>query len=295
METKFGGLLLFHIKKGELVHVDKVNLDRIMGNVLGNAVKFTPNGGEIRLGARQISESENGYIRYEFTISDTGIGISEEFKKKMFEAFEQEESSTDSGQPGTGLGLTITKRLLDLMGGTISVESKKGVGSTFTIGLPMQLSKLSDKVLDANERVETKPNGERRILVVEDIEINRMLAERVLLDAGYLVECVEDGSDAVRTVRNKPEYYFDLIMMDIQMPIMNGYEATRLIRGMKRRDTNRVPILALSANTREEDRKKSIQCGMTGHITKPFDITELLEEIRRQLDKVHTGSREEPE
>ena len=268
------------------VYIDEARFRRIMSNLLGNAVKFTPLGGHIRISARQKQVSQSGYARYEFVVSDTGIGMTDEFMRKMYEAFEREESSTQSGYIGTGLGLSITKKLLDVLGGSISVKSEKGEGSTFTVGLPLKLvdDKENAETVQSHQQELHKASGEHRILLVEDIEINRMLAESILMEAGFLVDSVADGSDAVETIKNKPVWYYDLVLMDIQMPVMNGYEATRAIRTMGRKDTEIMPIIALSANARDEDKRMSIESGMNSHIAKPFDIEHLINTINSHID-----------
>lgn len=268
------------------VYIDEVRFQRIIGNLLQNAVKFTPAGGRIKISAVQKQVSDSGYVRYEFSIADTGIGMSEEFMRRMYEAFEREESSTQSGYIGTGLGLAITKRMLDMMGGSISVKSKKGEGSVFTIGLPLKLVDFEPKQADSkNSKPDThRASGEHRILLVEDIEINRLLAENILRDAGFIVESVPDGSDAVEAIRKHEVWYYDLILMDIQMPVMNGYEATRTIRSMGREDAAEIPIIALSANARDEDKKESIESGMNSHVAKPFDIAHLINTVNEHID-----------
>ena len=268
------------------VFIDVSRFQRIIGNILQNAVKFTPSGGKVTLSAYRKQVSGSGYGRYEFVISDTGVGMSEDFMKRMYEAFEREESSTQTGYIGTGLGLAITKRMLDVMGGSISVKSEKGAGSAFTIGLPLKISGdgYENQVnKEVPEEVTHKASGEHRILLVEDIEINRMLAEHILTDAGFLVESVPDRSDAVEIMQGKPVWYYDLILMDIQMPVMNGYEATRMIRAMDRKDAKSIPIIALSANAREEDKKESLESGMNSHVAKPFDIAHLIRTINDHI------------
>ena len=264
------------------VLADAPRFRRALDNLLGNAVKFTPDGGAVTVSARQSRASRSGYARYEFRISDTGIGMSKEFMARMYEAFEREETSTRSGYIGTGVGLSITKHLLDIMGGSIQVESEKGKGSTFTIYLPLRLAERTEAAVpQAAEAPEDSSSGGagRRILLVEDIEINRMLAETLLSESGFLVESVEDGCDAVEAVRDRPPGYYDLVLMDIQMPVMNGYEATRAIRALGREDTDGLPIVALSANAGERDRKMSLESGMDAHVAKPFDIARLISVI----------------
>ena len=255
-----------------------------MSNLVSNAVKFTPAGGAVPVSARRKQVSESGYARYEFTVSDTGVGMSEEFMRRMYEAFEREESSTKAGTIGTGLGLSITKSLLNVMGGSIAVKSRKGEGTTFTVDLPLKLADhVSAPAGENTEETNFRAKGEHRILLVEDIEINRMLAETILEEAGFLVESVPDGCDAVEIITNHPQWYYDLVLMDIQMPVMNGYEATRAIRAIGRSDTNTLPIIALSANARDEDKRMSMESGMNNHIAKPFDVAHLISTVNEHI------------
>lgn len=264
------------------VFVDSLRFRRIMANLISNAVKFTSRSGLVKIFARQKRVSNSGYARYEFSVMDTGVGMTEEFMRRMFEAFEREETSTQTGYIGTGLGLTITKKLLNIMGGSISVKSEKGKGSTFTVDLPLKLVDHENKSAPVIEQ-EFKADGKYRILLVEDIEVNRMLAETILNESGFLVESVPDGCDAVEAVKNRPPRYYDAILMDIQMPIMNGYEATRAIRALNRDDTNTLPIIALSANAREQDKSMSIESGMNNHVAKPFDIAHLITTVNEHI------------
>ncbi|MBR5914247.1 MAG: response regulator [Selenomonadaceae bacterium] len=266
------------------VYVDSLRFRRIMSNIMSNAVKFTPNDGKIKLTARQKKVSDSGYARYEFSIIDNGVGMTSEFMKKMFDAFEREGTSTQTGYIGTGLGLTITKKLLNIMGGSISVQSKKNEGSTFTVDLPLKIVREEKNDLPTVSH-DTKANGTYRILLVEDIDINRMLAETILTESGFLVESVPDGCDAVEAIKNHPPKYYDLVLMDIQMPVMNGYEATRSIRALGREDTNTLPIIALSANAREQDKQMSMDSGMDSHVAKPFDIAHLISTINDYVSK----------
>ena len=275
---------IFEIPDDE-VYVDSVRFRRVMSNLLSNAVKFTSHNGIIKLSAKQKKVSESGYARFEFKVSDNGIGMTKDFMNRMYEAFEREESSTQTGQIGTGLGLTITKKLLDIMGGSIAVKSEKGKGSTFKIDLPLKLAKHIDKKSEVMNQTKFKAIGKYRILLVEDIEVNRMLAETILNESGFLVESVSDGCDALDAIKNKPVGYYDLILMDIQMPVMNGYEATRAIRSLGRDDTNKLPIIALSANAREQDKQMSMESGMDSHIAKPFDIAHLIATINDHITR----------
>ena len=268
------------------VYIDTLRFRRVMSNLLSNAIKFSPENGIITISARQKKVSESGYARFEFSVKDNGVGMTEEFMQKMFEAFEREETSTQTGYIGTGLGLTITKRLLDIMGGSIKVKSKKDEGSSFTVDLPLKLA--DHKPAKTKELVhEYKSTGKQRILLVEDIEVNRMLAETILTESGFLVDSVSDGCDAVEAVKNTPPRYYDLILMDIQMPVMNGYEATRCIRSLGREDTDILPIIALSANARDQDKQMSIESGMNSHVAKPFDIAHLISTINEHITRAN--------
>ena len=268
------------------VLVDAHRFRRILSNLLSNAVKFTPAGGRIRITARQKQVSESGYARYTFTVEDNGIGMTEEFMHRMYAAFEREESSTRAGKIGTGLGLSITKNLLNVMGGSISVRSRKGEGTAFTVDLPLKLAAGGAPAAEKpEEEQDFRANGEHRILLVEDIEINRLLAETILEGAGFLVESVPDGCDAVEAITRRQPWYYDLVLMDIQMPVMNGYEATRAIRAIGRPDTNSLPIIALSANAHEEDKRQSLDSGMNNHIAKPFDVAHLITTVNEHIAK----------
>ena len=265
------------------VITDTHRFRRVMSNLLDNAIKFTSSGGKVELSARTGDSSDSGYLRYEFKISDTGIGMSEDFLNKLFGVFAREETSTKSGSRGIGLGLAIVKNLVDRLGGTIKVDSTKGEGTVFTVSIPMMQALEEFKEKKEVYDPEPKAEGKYRILLVEDMEINRRMAEKILKEAGFIVESVTDGSDSVKRVEESPDYYYDLILMDIQMPVMNGYEATRIIRSMNREYTQSIPIIALSANARDEDRAKSIQCGMNTHVAKPFVIAELINTINEEI------------
>ncbi|MBQ7608253.1 MAG: response regulator [Desulfovibrionaceae bacterium] len=268
----------------ETVMVDPTCLHRVLSHILSNAIKFTPDGGRITTTITRGEISETGYARFAVSIQDTGIGMSEEFQKKAFDAFEREATSTESGHFGTGIGLTVSRRIVEMMGGSIEVSSVKDKGSTFTIALPL---KICDKnVQEEKAEVSTEDAQEktqRRILVVEDIELNRMLAETVLTESGFLVDSVPDGCDAVDTVLAKPAGYYDAILMDIQMPIMNGYEATKAIRAQSRKDLKKLPIIALSANARPEDTEASYASGMNAHVAKPFDVEGLVNTLYKYM------------
>ena len=262
------------------VYADALHVNRVLMNIFANAVKFTPEGGTVTFILRERPSTRDGYAFYDFIISDTGIGMSEEFKAHIFEQFARERSSTVSRTQGTGLGMSIAQSLTQLMGGNIAVESELGKGTTFTVTFEFELT-TKDVVLGsiAEEAVEADVEDltGKRVLLVEDNELNTEIALAILETAGFVVETAEDGSEAVALVKEKDAGYYDLILMDIQMPIMNGYEATRAIRSLEDAEKASVPIIAMTANAFEEDKKNAYAAGMDAHITKPIDVKALLQ------------------
>ena len=290
--------------RDDCVCCDRLRLNQILLNLLSNAIKFTPEGGEISVKALQLDDAqqhEAGNGVYEIHVKDNGIGMSEEFSSRIFEAFERERTSTVSRTQGTGLGMSITRRLLDMMNGTITVASKQGEGSEFTVTLPLRLADEADlpksdhvslhpaDAADAEDAGRgTKEAGEekargKRLLLVDDMEINRMLAKEILLGSGYEVEEAPDGDVAVEMVEQSPPGYYDAVLMDIQMPSMNGYDATRAIRAMDDEARSRIPIIAMTANAFDEDKKMAAEAGMDAHVMKPIDVAQLLQELDRLL------------
>ena len=267
----------------ELVYTDDVNFRKILSVLIDNAIKFTPAGGHVKVTARKKKVSDSGYIRCEFIVADDGVGIREDFMERMYESFEREETSTKTGHISAGLGLAITKKLLDAMGGTITATSQKGAGSTFTVGLPFKFVRDEKEEPVPVENIAVDDNCSHRILLVDDIELNRLLAETILEESGFSVETVADGCDAVEAFAKHPPGYYDLVLMDIQMPVMNGYEATRAIRSLDRPDAKVLPIIALSANSRDEDKRMSIESGMNYHIAKPFDVVQLIAAVNKYI------------
>ena len=264
---------------------DRARLSQTLLNVLNNSLKFTPAGGAVSFRVRQLDSPEEGFGVYEFRISDTGIGIGPEFKEHLFEAFTRERTSTVSGIDGVGLGLSITKNIIDMMHGEIAVESEEGKGTEFTITLPLRLG--AARRTNAQPESKEPPTKElsfsgRKILLVEDNEINQQIAQMILEKSGFEVDIAEDGSVAVEKVRGAAPGQYDLILMDIQMPIMNGYEATRQIRALDSPLAG-IPIIALSANALEEDKRNSLESGMNNHVGKPFDVQQLLDLLQSYL------------
>ena len=268
----------------EMVYTDDVNFRKILSALVDNAIKFTPPGGHVKLSAKKKKLSEDAnYVRCEFVISDDGVGMNEDFMMRMYETFEREETSTKTGYISAGLGLAITKKLLDAMGGSIEAVSEKGKGTTFTVGMPFKIYHDDDNKTFIEEVKEIVSTGNHRILLVDDIELNRMLAETILEESGFSVETVSDGVEAVEVFIKHPPGYYDLVLMDIQMPIMNGYEATRAIRALDRPDAKVLPIIALSANSRDEDKRMSMESGMNYHIAKPFDVVQLIAAVNKYI------------
>ena len=272
---------------------DSLRLNQVLSNLLSNALKFTPAKGMIKLRVSKTGEDqENVYLRFE--VIDTGCGIAEENYDKIFESFEQENVDVTYKYGGTGLGLSIVKRFTGLMGGGIHVTSVQGSGSTFTVDLPFGKIKESGKPTrfsDINGRndlakdcyaVDYDFKG-KRILLVEDNELNREIAEELIGATGASVESAEDGVQAVKKFKESAEGYYDLILMDVQMPHMDGYEATRCIRALGRSDAQKVPIFAMTANAFAEDVQKSREAGMNAHISKPLDIRAVYKQMNRYL------------
>ena len=264
------------------VVADKLRLTQVLLNILGNGVKFTEAGGTLRLRVRQEPGAPEGYARYRFTVSDTGIGISEEFQKHIFESFSREKSATVSGIQGTGLGLAITKKVVDMMGGTIGLKSEEGQGSEFDVRLTFRLAAVGEaaggEAAPAREQAAFNPEG-KTILLVEDNELNQEIAVEVLRQAGFTVEVASDGLAAVGKLEGAGADRFDAVLMDIQMPVMDGYEATRRIRAMESPACKNMPIIAMTANAFEEDRRAAIAAGMNGHVAKPIDVGSLLKTL----------------
>ena len=270
--------------KNPSVVLDKSRFTRILVNVISNAIKYTNNGGKVEIFCNQISDPVDNVANYEFIIKDNGIGMSDEFQKHVFEQFSRENSSTVSGIQGSGLGMSVVKSFVDLMNGSISCESKLGVGTTFTIVFPFKLQEsnknigLGDNDIDAYylEHEEEMKNSlcNKKVLVVDDNALNREIATEILQDLGMSVDSAFDGKMAAETVLSKEEGYYDFVLMDIQMPIMNGYEATKEIR--KKRSLDSLPIIALSANAFAEDKTASLDAGMNDHIAKPINVKELI-------------------
>ena len=276
------------------VFCDHNRLNRVLLNLLSNACKFTPDGGRVEVTLRQTGPArtipQNAdrtalFADYELHVKDNGIGMSEEFARKVFEAFERERTSTVSGIQGTGLGMAITKSLLDLMHGTIEVVTEQGKGTEFIIRLTL---KLADEPKNAHG-AETISSGEfdfsqKRLLLVDDIDVNREIAKMLLEDSGFIVETATNGKEAVEKIASSHPGGYDAVLMDIQMPVMNGYEAAKAIRSLADSRLARIPILAMTANAFSEDVRTAKEAGMDGHIAKPLDVPKMMETLSKVLE-----------
>ncbi|MDD6036578.1 MAG: response regulator [Lachnospiraceae bacterium] len=269
--------------KNDRVMCDCLKMNRICFNLLSNALKFTPSGGRVEMKINQLSGiRDDGTAEYELRIKDNGIGMSEEFRKHLFEMFERERTSTASRLQGTGLGLAIVKQIVSFIGGTIQVISRQGEGTEFIIRFSLESDTGEQTQDDANRICKEKPDlAGKRILLVEDNELNREIASEILTNSGFVIESAEDGSIALSKIMNSVPGYFDLIIMDIQMPVMDGYTATQEIRQLPDKRLANIPIVAMTANAFDEDKKRAFDTGMNGYIAKPIDVPELMEVLEQ--------------
>lgn len=292
---------------------DPVRLKQLLLNLLANAVKYTPAGGHVRFEAVITPGSVMGYRQIHFLVSDDGIGMSEDFQKHLFEPFTMEGRSREQG---TGLGMSIVKNIVTLMGGSVQVDSVEGMGTIFKVTLNLRMALEAERaVFEQREGAAPKPTpGEDaaapstipalaaapkreidarelagvRVLVAEDHELNAEIACELLTDAGLEVHLAHDGREVCDLFEHSPEGYFDVVLMDVQMPFMNGYEATRCIRNLNRADASTVPIIAMSANAFSEDVRASLESGMNAHLSKPIDMHRVLEEIETHVRRARS-------
>ena len=271
-------------EKKEITHRDLIGspgyVKRVMMNILSNAVKYNRENGQIYISCMEIPSEQPEMTTMEFVCRDTGIGMTEEFQKCVFEPFAQEHTGSRAKFTGTGLGLSISRKLVEKMGGTITFESEKGVGTIFVIRVPFKID------LDADKREEQKDVSEKsikglHILLAEDNELNMEIAEFVLQNEGAGVTKAWDGQEAVELFRNSEPGEFDVILMDIMMPVMNGYETTKMIRSLDREDAKAIPIIAMTANAFTEDRIRAKEAGMDEHVAKPVDVELLIKVIHK--------------
>lgn len=292
----------------EDIITDKLRLNQVLLNILSNAVKFTPSGGKISFLVVEKPSTIENIANFEFHIKDNGIGMSEEFQKTIFEPFTREKTSTVSGIQGTGLGMAIARNIVDMMGGVITVQSTEGKGSEFSVELPCKISNSSAKTdllpkeqespeiaadddtdtalfqpEKTDESASTPDLSGKRVLLAEDNELNQILAENILTSVGLDVDIASDGTDAVEKVKSAAAGYYDVILMDVQMPHMDGYEATKQIRALEDKEKAEIPIIAVTANAFDEDRQVAKNAGMTGHLAKPYDIPKIMKTLKELL------------
>ena len=270
----------------EHVLTDVTKVKEILVNILSNAIKYTPAGGSVMVYVDELPCDESGYMIVRIRISDTGIGMSQDYLTKIFEAFTREKNTTKSKIAGTGLGMSIVKNYVDLLGGTIDVESELGKGSTFTVTLK---HRIADERYYVKKHIEESGTGNeilegRNILLAEDNDLNAEIAEAILERAGLRIERVENGIQCVNRILKMPAGTYDMIFMDIQMLQMDGYKATQTIRNLPDKDKACIPIIAMTANAFAEDKKKTMEAGMNAHLSKPLNVPELMDTIRKFCD-----------
>ena len=286
-EAKKKNLELHYTINIEHEHIltDITKVKEIFVNILSNAIKYTPSGGSVMLNIGELACDEPGYMIVRTSVSDTGIGMSRDYLTKIFDAFTRERNTTKSKITGSGLGMSIVKKYVDLLGGTIDVESELGKGSTFTVTLKHRIADESYYEKKQTENPETCSEilEGKNILLAEDNDLNAEIAEVILERAGLKIERVEDGIQCVNRIMKMPAGTYDMILMDIQMPQMDGYKATRVIRRLPDKDKACIPIIAMTANAFEEDKRKAIAAGMNGHIAKPIQVDKLLSTLKTIL------------
>ena len=268
--------------KNKFAVFDKNRLNRVLLNLLSNAYKFTPDGGKISVTLKQLKTFDDS-ADYELHVKDSGIGMTPEFAAKVFEAFERERTSTVSKIQGTGLGMAITKSIVDLMGGNIKVVTELGKGTEFIVNVNFKLAQDLQKEISAENTPQIIDFTNKKLLLVDDIEVNREIAKMLLESEGFIVDTASDGSEAVKKVANSNPGDYDAVLMDIQMPIMNGYDAARKIRQINNSKLANVPIIAMTANAFSEDVKTALDAGMDAHIAKPIDVANMMQTLAKIL------------
>ncbi|MBE5969494.1 MAG: response regulator [Lachnospiraceae bacterium] len=264
----------------EYIYADHLKLIRVFMNIVSNAIKYNRKGGKVDIKVRQTDVKDDTAV-FEITVEDNGIGMSKEFVSKIFRAFERENSPEIPGVEGSGLGMSITQAMLGLMGGTIDIYSEQGVGTTVSCVLGFRINENGSENDDFDDDFAIAQLYERRALIVEDNDLNREIACAILKEEGMYVEEAENGEIAIEKIRSSKPGYYDIVLMDIQMPVMDGYQATKAIRAFPDKELADIPIVAMTANAFDEDRKKALEVGMNDYIFKPISVSKLLEIICR--------------
>lgn len=266
--------------------VDSTKMQEILSNLISNAIKYTSAGGKVTIDTKELPYDKEGYVLIQTKVSDTGIGMSEDFLPSLFELFTRERNTTLSKIPGTGLGMAIVKNFVDLMNGSIEVESELGKGSTFTITIPHKIANkdYTNRNIESSNEFDIDFMG-KGILLAEDNELNAEITTTILSEMGFEVKAVEDGILCVNEIQHQPANTYDLILMDIQMPNMDGYKATHCIRRLSQPEKANIPIIAMSANAFEEDKKKAFDVKMNDYITKPIDFQKMEQVLKHILSK----------
>ena len=272
----------------DVVSCDRLRLNQVLINLVSNAIKYSGDGSNVYLNVSQLPCDIEDKVLVRFVIKDEGVGMSKEFLKKLFQPFERENNSTISGVAGTGLGLAITKSIIEMMNGTINVESELGKGTEITVDIPFDiptLTEIKDEEVDYEPEPEQFNFANKRLLLVEDNLFNREIATELLSDAGILVEEAVDGSVAVNMIKKSKPGYYSAVIMDVQMPVMNGYEATQMIRNLPDPQLSKIPVIAMTANAFDEDKQKAFQYGMNAYLSKPINIDDLMKVLKFILNE----------
>ena len=284
--------LQFHVNCDDLVDdvvsCDRLRLNQVLINLVSNAIKYSNDNGNIYFTVKQIPCEIEDKVLVEFHIKDEGVGMSKDFQKRLFQPFEREHNSTISGVAGTGLGLAITKSIIEMMNGSIAVESEIGKGTEIIVNIPFDiptLTEIKDEEVYYEQEKEVFDFSNKRLLLVEDNLFNREIATELLSDAGILVEEAADGSVAVDMIKKSTPGYYSAVIMDVQMPVMNGYEATQVIRSLPDKELASVPIIAMTANAFDEDKQKAFESGMNAYLSKPINIEDLMKILKFILNE----------
>ena len=278
----------FYVKTNvehKYAYCDQTKLQEIYLNIVSNAIKYTPQDHAITINIQEVPSIQENFARYIFICEDSGYGMSEDFVPHIFEEFSREHTTTENKIIGTGLGLSIVKSMIDLMGGTIQVESHEGKGTKFTVDVSLEIASSEDvnETEDVSNEININERNHKRILLAEDNDLNAEIACEILKSEGYLVEHASHGQQCVEMLQEAEDGYYDLILMDIQMPFMDGYEACKEIRKMKDTQKANIPIIAMTANAFEEDKQMAIKAGMNDHVPKPMDMRVLSPVLQKYL------------